>query len=73
VNEHRSTFTRDEAKQIKAMLSEVRHVDPPAQKRLRQKLRSIGFYITDYSADADGFTASEFDFLVSQGTIEVRD
>src|SRR5436309_3196661 len=73
VNAHRSSFTREEAKQIKSILAEVRRVDPPAQKRLRQKLRSLDFYITDYSADADGFTASEFDYLVSRGTIKITD
>ena len=36
-------------------------------------MRSIGFYITDFSHDADGFTASDLDEMISCGTITVED
>ncbi len=34
-------------------------------------MRRIGFYITDVSHDADGFTLSDFDSLIRRGTITV--
>jgi hypothetical protein len=68
---HRRNFSRDEAKRIKKILAELRQVDSPAQKRLRTELRSMGFYITDYTDAASGFTASEFDYYVAKGTIAV--
>ena len=32
----------------------------------------MDFYISDFSHDADGFTASDLDELISRGTITVE-
>jgi hypothetical protein len=35
-------------------------------------MRRIGFYIIDYSHDANGFTASDLDEMISRGVIKVE-
>jgi hypothetical protein len=68
---HRSSFSRDEIATIKNLLVEIRSSDRDHQKMLRNKLRSIGFYITDYEDNQQGFTASDVDRLVANGAITV--
>lgn len=55
------------------LLRELRRCERDRQKTIRGKLRQIGFYITDVTASADGFTESEFNALVRRGTITVTD
>jgi TDG/mug DNA glycosylase family protein len=68
---HRFEFSRDELAWIKQTLDEIRGSDRTRQKSLRQRLRNIGFYISDFATDQSGFTASDVDRLVRVGTIEV--
>ena len=69
----RSTFSRQEAAEIKQLLREKATADRSRQKSLRGKLRSKhGFYISDFSSDAAGFTAFDFDHLVQAGTITIQ-
>lgn len=68
---HRSSFNRHEIATIKNLLVEIRNANPDAQKMLRDKLRSMGFYSTDYENDQQGFTASDVDRLVANGAITV--
>jgi hypothetical protein len=65
----RHEFTEDEIDAIRSSLRELRRVDPSRQKTIRGRLRRIGFYITDYSHAIDGFTVSDFDEMLSRGTI----
>lgn len=53
-------------------MTEIRQSDPSRQKDLRRQLRSIGFYISDFTDDNSGFTASEVDRLISRGAIQVE-
>lgn len=50
----RQTFTRDEADQIRALLREKAVADRNEQKRLRGRIRRLGFYISDWDSDAAG-------------------
>jgi hypothetical protein len=68
----RNEFTDSEIEEIRSELRELRRADPHCQKIIRGRLRRIGFYITDYSHDADGFTVSDFDEMVRRGTIRQR-
>lgn len=69
----RLNFTRAEADEIRSLLRELRRAERDRQKAIRAKIRRIGFYITDVSHDADGFTVSDFDELVRRGTISIED
>lgn len=67
----KSNFSEDEAEEIRSTLAEIRRAERSKQKALRERLRSKGFYITDWSSDQGGFTVSGFDFLVSRRLISV--
>lgn len=68
---HRTAFSREELATIKDLLSDIRTSDRDRQKMLRDQLRQMGFYITDYEDDQRGFTASDVDRLVANGAITV--
>lgn len=67
----RSRFTLAEASEIRAILGAVRRVGRPEQKALRHALRSHGFYISDWSRPATGFTLASFDELVLSDRVRV--
>jgi len=54
----RDHFTSAEAAEIRASLARVRTAERNEQKRLRGRLRSIGFRISDWDTSAAGFTRS---------------
>jgi len=68
----RSRFNRAEADAITRLLREKGTADRDRQKALRGQLRrTYNFYISDFTTEAGGFTASDFDALVVRGTIEI--
>ena len=69
----RMAFTRDEIEELRRLLHELRRAEPGRQKTIRAWMRRMGFYISDFSHDADGFTASDLDEMISRGTITVED
>jgi hypothetical protein len=69
----RSAFTGAEINQIRARLRELRRADRTRQKTIRAGLRSMGFRITDYTHDQQGFTVADCDALVKRGVITIID
>ena len=70
----RDRFTKTEAEAIKALLRRVRLAEPGTpQKLLRDQLRGLGFYISDWGGGPGGFTASDFDDLVRRGAVTISD
>jgi hypothetical protein len=67
----RSTFTPSEIDAIRRLLREKVRADRGRQKRLRDQLRSIGFYISDFAEDQTGFSEWDLDQLISRGTIRI--
>ena len=67
----KSTFTQSQAAFIHQTLKQVRAADRDLQKKLRSELRSMGFYITDFSSSSRGFTADGFNGLIDRGTIKI--
>ena len=65
----RLSFTADEIAEIRRLLVDLRRADRDRQKAIRAKIRRIGFYITDVSHDAGGFTVTDFDALLRRGVI----
>jgi hypothetical protein len=68
----RSTFTSAEIAELKRLIRDKQTAPADRQKVLRAKMRKLGFFITDY-ADYPGFVESDFDSLISRGTITVVD
>lgn len=68
----RRSFTGPEIDELRRLIREKQTADRDRQKFLREKMRRIGFYITDF-ADYSGFTASDFDDLLDRGVITCSD
>ena len=66
----RRHFTTDEATRICSLLDERFGLDRQFQKPVRDKLRDLGFYITDWASS--GLTSTDFRALVANGSIELR-
>jgi hypothetical protein len=68
----RSTFTPSEIDAICRLLREKVRADRGRQKTLRNQLRSLGFYISDFASDQAGFAEGDLDQLIASGTIGVE-
>ena len=68
----KSTFTAAEIADLKRLIREKQTAPADRQKVLREKMRKLGFFITDY-ADYPGFVESDLDDLIARGTITVID
>jgi len=69
---HRNTFTKDEIERIKKLLCEKsKTLGKSDQKKIRDKLRQLGFYITDYDRSGQGFSLFDFKTLLHRGVIKV--
>lgn len=64
-------FTRATADQIRSLLARTRASARPEQKVLRQKVRDLGFYISDFERPATGFGSADFDELIRTRRIEI--
>jgi hypothetical protein len=69
----RRSFTRKEVDELRQLFREKQTADASRQKVLRARMRRIGFYISDFSSDAQGFVVSDLDELVRRGTLTVVD
>jgi hypothetical protein len=70
----RDRFSRSEADEIRRLLKRVRRAERGTpQKRLRDQLRAIGFYISDFAGGPAGFTRSDFDELVRDRRVTITD
>lgn len=65
----RETFTPQEIAELRRLIAEKQTADRTRQKALRQRMREIGFYITDFVGDQKGFTVSDLDELLERGLI----
>jgi hypothetical protein len=63
----RMTFSSSEIDELRSLLRELRRADRDRQKSIRARMRRMGFYITDFSHDADGFTASDLNEMIARG------
>lgn len=69
----RSSFSRQEIDTLREQLRELRRAERGRQKTIRASMRRMGFYITDYATDSQGFTASDLDDLIRRGVIQVTE
>lgn len=70
----RTVFTTSEKQRIETLLIELRSSIPKSQqKKIRDKLRNTGFYITDFDNSFNGFTCSDFLKLIEEKKIIIRD
>lgn len=71
----RSTFSEHEATELRAILAALsrarRDGDRARAKALRDALRAMPFYISDWTRDEQGFEPSDFERLVGDGSIQI--
>ena len=67
----KSAFSRDEVAQIRELLATKTTSAANEQKRIRRRLRELGFYISDFSSDGEGFSQADFDRLVERRVVEI--
>lgn len=65
----RNRFTSDEAALIRNLLRDK--IASGNEKRFRDRLRAMGFYITDYLRIPTGFAVEDFEQCVKQGLITI--
>jgi hypothetical protein len=67
----KASFTAAELDELRRLLREKATADRDRQKTLRQRMRDMEFYISDFSGDQQGFTAFDLDVLIRRGTVTV--
>ncbi|MDD2932081.1 MAG: hypothetical protein PHO39_10475 [Fermentimonas sp.] len=65
-------FTPFESNQIKNIIKQKVLAPRDKQKRIRDKMRSLSFYISDFT-NQKGFTVQDYDDLVRKGEIVISD
>lgn len=66
----KKTFTKAEETCIRQVL---RILEEHRTKANRDKLRNLGFYITDFTSSKKGFTESDFNDLIKNKDIKITD
>jgi hypoxanthine-DNA glycosylase len=66
----KNTFTATEIDEIKRLINKKVVASKDEQKRIRDRIRDIGFYFSDYSSKK-GYTVADLDELIRNGAIKV--
>jgi hypothetical protein len=69
----RHSFTAAELAELRGLIAEKQTANRTRQKTLRGRMRAIGFYITDFLGDPEGFTVSDFDELLERGLVRIEE
>lgn len=64
-------FTQSEASRIRSLITQKLGAHKTEQKGIRDKIRAIGFYYTDFSSSKHGYTVEDFDSLIAQKLISI--
>lgn len=65
----RDTFSEIEIIRIRELVNIKNRLPSKEQKMIRDQLREMGFYISDYNLT--GFTSWDLDVLINEGKIKV--
>lgn len=69
----RNLFSKEQASEIRSILTDLHTLTRDEQKKVRADLRSrLDFHISDYTKSTKGFKVEDFDNCVKQGLIEIR-
>jgi hypothetical protein len=67
----RKSFTNSEILIIKKLIAEKVKASTSKQKHIRQKIRDIGFYFTDFYSRKQDYTVACLQALINSKTIKV--
>lgn len=65
-------LTINEVKTIKELITLKNMSTPNAQKGIRNKIRGIGFYYSDFSSSEHGYTVEDFESIINTGIVSVK-
>lgn len=68
----RSTFTNQEIVELRRLINRKNSLPSDQQKAIRDQMRDIGFYITDFSPKK-GFECEYLDLLIKSGAVKIQD
>ena len=66
------TFTKTEVEEIKNLIRKKLEANPTKQKGIRQKMRDIGFYYSDFDSNGHRYDIKGFEYLIFTGQIKVK-
>ena len=66
----KNRFTKNEIYQLKKLIAKKVISSKYEQKKIRDKIRNIGFYFTDFS-NKKGYTVNDLEILINSGLIEI--
>jgi hypothetical protein len=68
-----TTFSADDADRIRDLLArKCRTKNRDDQKALRDTIRGLGFYISEFRSSTKAFAPEDFDHLIAEGRIVIR-
>ena len=67
----KNLFSKSEFKQLKTLIKEKQTADKTEQKSIRNRIRKIGFYFSDFSNQKKGYDISDLEQLVNTGEIKI--
>ncbi|MAM29452.1 MAG: hypothetical protein CMC13_10570 [Flavobacteriaceae bacterium] len=67
----KNQFSKSEFKQLKILIKEKQTADKTEQKSIRNRIRKIGFYFSDFSNKKKGYDISDLEQLVKTGQIKI--
>lgn len=69
----KTIFTKEEATEIIALINEKLNSDTNKQKAIRDKIRKIGFYFSDFhTLGKDEYNVECFTDLIKSGEISIK-
>ena len=69
--EHRATFTAEEWAALRVLVDHLRRAPEKDRERLREGMRGLGFYISDFAKAEGRFVLSDLDRLMESGGVKI--
>lgn len=67
----KTEFTKDEISRLARLVAELENATPDRKKVIRNSMRNLGFYITDFSNDNEGFNLRKLESLIDNHIIKI--
>lgn len=67
----KNRFSKTELEQLKILIKEKQSADKTKQTSIRNKIRKIGFYFSDFSNQKKGYDNSDLEQLLKSGEIKI--
>ncbi|MBP5340206.1 MAG: hypothetical protein J6W75_13540 [Bacteroidaceae bacterium] len=69
--EGKAVFTSAEADLLRSLIRQKCDADRSSQKSIRNKMRNIGFFISDFTTNQSVFTVEDFEALIRDKQITI--